>query len=107
MSPVRPTGEGVALAVRVSPRASKNSIDGIRTDADGTERLVVKVTAPPDKGKANAAVIKLLAKATGVAPGQITVTAGETSRSKTIVLKGETKAIMDQIGKNLRELEHG
>ena len=51
------------LAVRVTPKASRNEITGLYRAADGAVSLTVKVTAAPDKGKANKAVIKVLAKA--------------------------------------------
>ena len=51
------------LAVRVTPKASRNEVTGLYRAADGAVSLSVKVTAAPDKGQANAAVIKVLAKA--------------------------------------------
>ncbi len=56
------------LSVRLQPRAKRNEIVGWR---DGV--LLVRVTAPPVDGKANAALCKLLAKALGVAPSTVAV----------------------------------
>jgi len=58
------------------------------TGADGEQRLAVKVTAPPDKGKANAAVVKLLANALRLPKSSLTVASGETSRLKTVAIVG-------------------
>ncbi|MDP8225639.1 MAG: DUF167 domain-containing protein [Candidatus Lernaella stagnicola] len=75
--------EGVLLELRVSPKASADRLGPIHAD-----RLKVAVTSPPDKGKANAHVVKLLAKKLGIAKHQVRVIAGHTDRSKTVVIEG-------------------
>jgi uncharacterized protein len=55
--------------------------------------LRVRVAAVPDKGKANAAVIALLGKALGIPRSSIAVTAGETSRFKTVAIAGDGAAL--------------
>ncbi|MTH35018.1 DUF167 domain-containing protein [Paracoccus limosus] len=67
---------GAEIAVRVTPRASRNAVV-----MDG-EMLRVTVTVVPEDGKANAAVIKLLAKALGVAKSRLVLIRGATSRDK-------------------------
>ena len=67
---------GAEIAVRVTPRASRNAVV-----LDG-EMLRVTVTVVPEDGKANAAVIKLLAKALGVAKSRLVLIRGATSRDK-------------------------
>ncbi|MEI6246767.1 MAG: DUF167 domain-containing protein, partial [Acidobacteriota bacterium] len=78
-------GTAVRMDIRVSPRASKNAIDGVR---DG--RLVVKVTAPPVDAAANEAVVALLADEFDIPKRQITIVMGATGRSKTVELAGVT-----------------
>ncbi|EIE52828.1 hypothetical protein AL036_15390 [Salipiger aestuarii] len=68
---------GVTLALRVTPKASRNAI---RAEDDGTLRVFV--TAVPEDGKANAAVHKLLARALGVPKSRLTLVRGATSRDK-------------------------
>ena len=80
--------DGVAVAVRLRPGASANRIDGIQTMADGRPRLQARVTAVPEKGKANQALIKLLAKAWRVPRGSLAITAGAKNRDKTVLLQG-------------------
>lgn len=75
-----------SLAVRVHPRAGRNEITGER---DG--RLLVRVTAPPVDGRANAAVCRVIAKAAGVAKGRVTVTGGEGSRDKIVTVEDLTE----------------
>ena len=67
---------GAEIAVRVTPRAARNAV---LVDGD---RLRVTVTTIPEDGKANAAVIKLLAKALGVAKSRLVLLRGATSRDK-------------------------
>jgi len=80
---------GVRLFVRATPGAGRDDIAGLWRGGDGEERLAVKIAAPPDKGKANAAIIKLLSKALGVSKSSLAVVAGETARLKTIEIDGE------------------
>jgi uncharacterized protein (TIGR00251 family) len=71
------------LNVRLQPRASKDEITGER---DG--RLLIKVKAPPVDGKANEALIKLIAKKAGVPRRDVTLVRGHTSRDKVLRVEG-------------------
>jgi uncharacterized protein (TIGR00251 family) len=71
---------GAALTIRVTPRARKTEISGFMDD--GTLR--VRVSAPPVEGKANAALIKFLAKVLGVRKNKIEIIAGEKSLDKIV-----------------------
>ena len=55
--------------------------------------LRVRVSAVPDKGKANAAVVALLARALGVPKSAVSVVSGETSRLKTLAIAGDSAAL--------------
>lgn len=68
---------GAEITVRVTPKAARNSV----TETD--TGFKVSVTAVPEDGKANAAVIKLLAHALGVPKSALTLARGATSRDKT------------------------
>ena len=81
------------LAVRVTPKSARNQVTGLHAAADGLVSLAVKVTAPPDKGKANKAVIEVIAKAAGVAKSSFRIVAGETDRSKTLLVAGNQAAV--------------
>ena len=91
---------GLSLFVRVTPNAGRDAIEGIALRDDGTATLRVRVSAVPDKGKANAAVIALLAKALGVPKSSITVTSGETSRMKTLAVVGDGATLIAALSKN-------
>lgn len=71
------------LAVRVQARARRDEIAGERGG-----RMLVRVTAPPVEGRANAAVCRLLAKRLGLAPGRVAVVRGASSRDKLIEIDG-------------------
>ena len=83
------------IKVRLQPRASSNEIVGERNGA-----IVVRVTAPPVDGKANEALVKLVAKELGVAKSKVTIVRGETSRDKVLEIVGsaseEAQSRLDQ-----------
>ncbi len=88
---------GVSVAVRLTPKAAKNRIGVIRASADGKEALRVSVTAPPESGKANKALIALLAKEWKMAKGGITIKTGARGRNKTLFLTGDPKMLMGKL----------
>ncbi len=77
-------GGGVGFRVRLTPKGGRDAIDGWTAGADGSEYLKCRVSAPPEDGKANAALVALLAKALGVAKSAIRIAAGEPARLKSI-----------------------
>ncbi len=77
------------LRLRVTPNAGRDVIEGFETLADGTTVLRIRVSAVPDKGKANAAVIALLAKALRLPKSAISLVSGDTARLKTVRIDGD------------------
>ena len=80
---VRQVGDDFVLSVRVQPRASRNEVLEIR---DG--RLLIRTTAAPADGKANKAVIRLLADCLDIAPSRISLVRGQTQRNKLVRVSG-------------------
>ena len=78
--------KGVLLFLKVTPRASSNKIKGIELTADGKHVLKIRVTAVAEDGRANEAVIKLLAKFLHVPKSSCSLIKGESSRLKTILV---------------------
>ena len=76
------------LAVRVTPKSSRDGVTGLHSGADGAVSLAVKVTAAPDKGKANKAVIAGVAEAAGLPKSAVTLVAGGIDRHKTLLVTG-------------------
>jgi uncharacterized protein (TIGR00251 family) len=92
--PYRLSPTGLSLFVRVTPNAGRDAIEGVELRDDGSAVLRLRVKAVPDKGKANAAVIALLAKALGVPKSAITLVSGETGRHKTLTIRGDAGALV-------------
>ena len=85
LNAVRQAENTVEIALRVQPKARRAGIGGIHDN-----RIKVAVNAPPEAGKANRAVIKLIADALGIAGRQVESIRGVTSRSKDIRVTGVT-----------------
>ena len=95
--------DGVRLALRVTPKASRNAIAGLADTAAGGKALKVTVTAVPENGKANEAVVKLLAKAWKLPKTSLTVVAGATDRNKIVHVAGDPAALMRRLTALLSE----
>jgi hypothetical protein len=91
---VREHDGAVRFDVLVQPRASRAKIGPLH---DG--RLKIAVTSPPVDGEANAAVIELVAKTLGVPRGAVEVVAGQSSRRKTIEVRGVSRAAIEELAK--------
>ncbi|WP_318393021.1 DUF167 family protein YggU [Enterobacter sp.] len=79
MSAVSACDDGLALRLYIQPKASRDSIVGLHGD-----EVKVAITAPPIDGKANAHLVKFLAKQFRVAKSQITIEKGELGRHKQV-----------------------
>mgnify|MGYP000117913953 CR=1 FL=1 len=88
----RRTGAGLAIAVRLTPRAARDRVDGVTAHGDRVH-LAVRVRAVPEKGKANAALEKLIAELIGVPASDVRVEAGGRSRLKTVGVAGDVQAL--------------
>jgi uncharacterized protein YggU (UPF0235/DUF167 family) len=92
-SPVIAAADGVRVRLRVQPRARRDRVDGVVVDADGGAALKVAVTAAPERGEANDAVIALLAGEWGLARSALTLVAGVADRRKVIKLAGDSERL--------------
>ncbi|MCB1455072.1 MAG: DUF167 domain-containing protein [Nitratireductor sp.] len=82
----RITRDGLELFLRVTPRSSRDTIEGLETADDGRQRLKLRIRAVPEDGKANKAVIALLAKAVGMPKSSVALGSGSTGRNKSVVV---------------------
>ncbi|RMG37464.1 MAG: DUF167 domain-containing protein [Planctomycetota bacterium] len=82
---VRAHPEGTVLELQAQPRARRNGLAGVHAG-----RLRIQVTQAPEKGKANAALLKLLARELAVRRSQLELIGGETSTQKRILVRGLT-----------------
>ncbi len=84
---------GLRLSVRLTPRAAHNRIDGVAAGADGRPVLLIRLTAPPVEGAANAALVEFLAEALDLRKAQVTIRSGQKGRLKLVDIKGDSVAL--------------
>jgi uncharacterized protein (TIGR00251 family) len=92
------------VTVHLTPQASSNKIEGWARDENDREILRVKVTAFPEEGKANEALIRLLSKALGIPQSRIFLVSGESSRIKQVEIPGEMRDIKYHLQLNKKKL---
>jgi uncharacterized protein len=90
--------DGVRVAVRLTPRGRGDRIDGVAQLADGTPVLKASVGAPPEDGRANEALLWLLAAEWGLARRDLTLVAGLRSRNKSVHVAGDPAALLARLG---------
>ncbi len=101
--PARPLPDGIELALHVSPRAGRDALDGVETDAAGQRWLRVRLAAPPGEGAANAALLRFLAGLLDVAPSACRLVAGATARRKRVRVEGQPAALLARLEARLAE----
>ena len=89
--------QGVRVRVRLSPGAARDRVSGVAADENGVAWLTASVTQPPENGRANKALIRLLSKEWRVAKSSIAVTNGRTNRRKILSVTGESGALSDKL----------
>ncbi|WP_424812848.1 DUF167 domain-containing protein [Roseococcus sp. YIM B11640] len=101
--PATEVAGGVRLAVRLTPRAGREGLDGVGEGADGRPVLHIRLAAPPVDGAANAALIAFVAKGLGLRKSEVAIASGEKSRQKLLMLLGEPARLLARIGAWIRE----
>jgi len=96
-APWRATLDGVVIACRLTPKGGRDAIDGAATLADGTRVLLVRVRAVPENGKANDALIRLIADKAGVPVSRARLVAGARSRVKQVAIEGDPAALIARL----------
>jgi len=94
----------VRLNLKLTPKAKRTTVIGLAHDADGSAFLKASVTALPENGKANVALIKLLSKEWKIAKSQITIIRGRANPRKTIEITGEIDKVRPLINQWLEKL---
>ena len=85
----RSIADGIEIAVRVTPRASRDSL------AAGLGHFAARLAAPPVDGAANEALVVLVAKTFGIGKRSVTLIAGDTSRLKRLRITGDSAALAE------------
>jgi uncharacterized protein (TIGR00251 family) len=91
--------EGVTLWLRLTPKGGRDAINGVETLADGKTVLKARVRAAPEDGRANAALIELIAKALAAPKKAVTIRSGETSRVKKLFIAGDPATTIDALAR--------
>lgn len=99
--PFTAVADGVRVALRVTPKAARNGLAGTADTVAGGLALKVSVTAVPEGGKANEAVVAVLAKAWGVPKTRIAVVAGVADRNKILHVAGDPAELMPRLAASL------
>jgi uncharacterized protein (TIGR00251 family) len=90
--------DGIRIAVRLTPHGRADRIEGIVHSANGRPAVKVSVTAPPVEGRANDALVLLLAKQWSVPKRDLAIVAGQKSRDKIVHIAGDPAALLSHIG---------
>jgi uncharacterized protein YggU (UPF0235/DUF167 family) len=101
-TPWRRDREGVLLRVRLTPRSSRDAVEGVVETADGPA-LAVRVRAVPEDGAANAALEVVLADWLGCARSGLALAAGHKSRVKTVAIAGNADELETRLSALLQQ----
>jgi len=85
--------DGLVLSVRLTPKSSRDEITRVETLSDGRTVLKARVRAVPQDGEANAALVRLLAKALHISASAVRIEAGASGRLKTLHLQGDAEIL--------------
>lgn len=101
--PLRRLADGVSVAVRLTPKAGDDRVDGVAEDTGGNRRLKARVTAAPESGKANAALLRLLARSWKLPKSALSVTNGAKDRNKVVHVAGDPAALYERLARWLKD----
>jgi uncharacterized protein (TIGR00251 family) len=92
-------GETLIVTLRLTPRSSRDDIEGLAQLADGRSVLQARVRAVPESGAANEALLRLLAKKLHVPQRSVHLESGATARVKTVAVTGDSKALQAELSR--------
>lgn len=90
--PYRMVAGTVILRIRLTPKSSRDQVEGLTATADGAA-IKARVRAVPEDGKANAALEALVADWLDIAGGRVKVVGGQTSRVKSVAISGDAATV--------------
>ena len=90
--------DGVRVAIRLTPRGKADRIIAVAAAAGGSGTLKASVTAPPERGRANEALLLLLASTWHLPRRDLAIIAGAASRQKTVQISGDPHRLFERIG---------
>jgi len=105
--PLKVVDDGLRVAIRLSPRARTDRLVAVAAAAAGGHVLKATVTAPAEAGRANEALLQLLARAWHVPRRDLSIIAGSTSRNKTVRIAGDPQHLIDKVTPEIARLPGG
>ena len=105
--PIVPTRDGLWVAIRLSPRAKYDRLLGIASTAEGGRTFKASVTARARDGRANEALLQLLARAWRVARRDLSIVVGAASRNKIVHIAGEPHQLLAKLSNEITNLPGG
>jgi hypothetical protein len=93
--------DGLTLYIRLTPKGGRDAIDGVEKLSDGKSVLKVRVRAIPEDGKANTALMKLIAETFACPISTIAIVSGATARIKTVRIKGNAQQLTLKLQESL------
>ena len=87
------------MALRLTPKGGRDALVGWVRDANGAMLMKARVAAPPEDGKANAALVALLAKEFGIPKSAVTILRGTTARMKQVKIRGDSAKLAARLKK--------
>jgi uncharacterized protein (TIGR00251 family) len=104
IAPYRRAADAILLSVRLTPRAARDAVDGLREGPSGTH-VQARVRAVPEDGRANAALVELVAAEIRVAKSTVEVVAGHSARLKTLRIAGDPAVLEARVAAWLKRFE--
>ncbi|MGG6894069.1 MULTISPECIES: DUF167 domain-containing protein [Rhizobium] len=95
--PWQASSDHLRLSVRLTPNGGRDAIDGVETGSDGECYLKARVSVAPEKGKANKALIALLAKSLGIPKSSLELLSGDTARKKILRIDGDPEDLAERL----------
>lgn len=96
-------GDGVAFWLRLTPKGGRDALEGVEALADGRLVLKARVRVAPEDGRANAALIALLATALHAPKSALTLVSGQTARLKKIRVAGDPASLQTALAQLLAQ----
>jgi uncharacterized protein YggU (UPF0235/DUF167 family) len=93
----RREGADILLQVRLKPGAARDEAGGIWNDASGAKWLAASVRAVPERGRANGALVDMLARLLAIPKGSISLESGDTNRLKRLRITRADDALADRL----------
>ena len=97
MSAFSAHSDHLRLSISFTPNGGRDTIEGIELDADGNSFVKARVSAVPEDGKANKALVALLAKKLRIPKGCISFVSGETARKKILRIDGDPEDLKSKL----------